>query len=267
MSTKKLSKKKIRKIQTKTETIDSERQLESLQSELELIQQAYLKTGDRAVIVLQGLDAAGKGGLIRRMGWAMDPRSFRVWPIKGPDEREKRQHYLQRFWDKLPASCEIVVFDRSWYGRVLDERVEKLCTQDQWKRAYREINEFESQLTADGFRVIKIFLAVSRAEQLKRFEGRINNPGKRWKLTYEDFRNRDNWAAYQQAIREMIKQTSSRQAPWHLIDADSKQKSRVEALQIIVDALKEGVNLRPPAVSAEIRKLAIKAGLQLTDGI
>lgn len=264
MSTKKISKKKIRKIQSKTEAIDWDHQLESLQSELELIQQAYLKTGDRAVIVLQGLDAAGKGGLIRRMGWAMDPRSFRVWPIKGPNEQEKRQHYLQRFWDKLPAKSEIVVFDRSWYGRVLDERVEKLCTRDQWQRAYREINEFESLLTADGFRVIKIFLAVSRAEQLKRFEGRINNPEKRWKLTYEDFRNRDNWSAYQQAIRDMIDRTSSRLAPWHLIDADSKPKARVQALEIIVEALKNDVNLRPPAVAADIRKLALQAGLKLT---
>lgn len=264
MSTKKISKKKIRKIQLKNETISLDNQIESLQSELELIQQAYLKTGDRAVIVLQGLDAAGKGGLIRRIAWAMDPRSFRVWPIKGPNEQEKRQHYLQRFWDKMPASSEIVVFDRSWYGRVLDERVEKLCNRDEWKRAYREINEFESQLTAAGFRVIKIFLAVSRAEQLKRFEGRINNPGKRWKLTYEDFRNRDNWSAYQVAVRDMIDRTSSRQAPWHWIDSDSKPKSRVQALQIIIDDLKRGVNLRPPAVSAEIRKLAIKAGLKLT---
>jgi polyphosphate kinase 2 (PPK2 family) len=166
-----------------------EKNLESVQNQLSRIQQAYFVHGERAVIVLEGLDASGKGGLIRRLAWAMDPRGCHVWPISAPDEAEKREHYMQRFWRRLPAQGSLAVFDRSWYGRVLVERVEGLCKPNEWKRAYREINEFERDLVDNGFKVIKIFLQISSKEQLKRFRERLSAPEKRWKLTFEDFRN------------------------------------------------------------------------------
>src|SRR5262249_12712577 len=156
----------------------------------------YLGTDERAVVVLEGWDTAGKGGLVRRLAWALDPRSLKVHPISAPSEREKAQHYLQRFWERLPQLGEIVVFDRSWYGRVLVERVEQFAMTGEWKRAYREINEFERTLAADGIRLVKIFLHITAEEQMHRFKDRLTNPRKRWKLSYEDFRNRDRWKDY-----------------------------------------------------------------------
>ena len=140
--------------------------------------------------VLEGWDTAGKGGIVRRLGWALDPRSFRVHPIAAPTSHERVQHYLQRFWERLPEHGQIVVFDRSWYGRVLVERVEELASPREWKRAYREINEFENAVKADGIRLVKIFLHITPEEQIRRFKDRLTNPLKRWKLSYEDFRNR-----------------------------------------------------------------------------
>jgi thymidylate kinase len=140
------------------------------------IQQAYLFSGDRAVVVFEGMDAAGKGGTIRQIAWAMDPRSLKVWPIGAPNEIEKRQHYLQRFWTRLPERSQIALFDRSWYGRVLVERVEGLASAAEWRRAYREINEFERQIVDAGIRLAKVFLHVSKDEQLRRFEERMRNP-------------------------------------------------------------------------------------------
>ena len=135
-----------------------------------------------------------KGGIVRRLGWALDPRSFKVYPIAAPLLHERGQHYLQRFWQKLPDPGQIVVFDRSWYGRVLVERVEGLASKSEWQRAYEEINEFEQMMVADGIRIAKFFLHITPAEQARRFKDRITNPLKRWKLSYEDFRNRSRWA-------------------------------------------------------------------------
>ncbi len=177
----------------KIEFADYERQLVEFQETLQRIQQAYLGTPNRAVVVLEGWDTAGKGGVVRRLGWALDPRSFKVHSIAAPTEREKSLHYLQRFWERLPQRGQIVVFDRSWYGRVLVERVEGFALPAEWRRAYDEINEFEQMLIADETRVVKLFLHITPDEQMRRFRSRLSDPLKRWKLSYEDFRNRGRW--------------------------------------------------------------------------
>ena len=175
---------------------------------MQSIQQAYLGTRERAVIVLEGWDTAGKGGIVRRLGWALDPRGFKVYPIAAPLSHERGRHYLQRFWEKLPDPGQIVVFDRSWYGRVLVERVEGFASTREWQRGYDEINEFERMMVADGIRIAKCFLHITPAEQIRRFKDRLTNPLKRWKLSYEDFRNRSRWADYEVAIEDMMERTS-----------------------------------------------------------
>jgi polyphosphate kinase 2 (PPK2 family) len=197
------------------EFADYERRLTSLQGVLQLIQQAYLGTSERALLVLEGWDTAGKGGVIRRLGWALDPRSFKVYPIAAPDEHERAQHYLQRFWRHLPQKGQIVAFDRSWYGRVLVERVEGLATNEEWRRAYREINEFERMLIDSGIRLVKLFLHITPDEQVRRFHDRLIDPVKRWKLSYEDFRNRARRSDYETAIEDMMEETATKYAPWH----------------------------------------------------
>src|SRR3954463_12193917 len=162
---------------------DYEHRLAEMQQTLQRVQQAYLGTKHRAIIVLEGWDTAGKGGVGRRVGWALDPRSFKVHAIAAPTSREKSLHYLQRFWEKLPEHGQIVVFDRSWYGRVLVERVEGFATKREWRRGYEEINQFERLLVEDGIRIAKIFLHISPGEQIRRFKDRVNNPLKRWKLS------------------------------------------------------------------------------------
>jgi polyphosphate kinase 2 (PPK2 family) len=226
------------------------------QGRLQRIQQAYLHTGDRAMIVLEGYDAAGKGGVIRRMSSKLDPRSFRVWPIGTPNDVEMRQHYLQRFWLRVPEHGHIAVFDRSWYGRVLVERVEELVPKAVWRRAYREINEFERQLVDDGVHLIKVFLRVSHKEQLQRLRERLEVPHKQWKLTQEDFRNRAKRAKYDKAVADMFMETSTESAPWYIIPADNKLYARVETLRCIADAASKHVELKTAPLSGEMRKLA-----------
>jgi len=231
---------------------DYERRLADLQEMLQRIQQAYLGTHERAVIVLEGWDTAGKGGVVRRLGWALDPRSFKVHSIAAPQEREKSLHYLQRFWERLPRHGQIVAFDRSWYGRVLVERVEGFAAAGEWRRAYEEINEFERMLIADGVKLVKLFLHITPDEQLRRFKNRLVNPLKRWKLSYEDFRNRGRWKDYETAIEDMMEKTSARRAPWHLIPANDKPFGRVAALRIIADRLSQDVPLEPPPLDPKI---------------
>ena len=167
---------------------DYERRLTSLQGVLQLVQQAYLGSSERAILVLEGWDTAGKGGVIRRLGWALDPRSFKVYPIAAPDQHERAQHYLERFWRRLPEKGQIVAFDRSWYGRVLVERVERLATKKEWRRAYREINEFEAHQTGFGMVICKFWLHITPQEQLRRFKSRERDPFRSYKLTEEDWR-------------------------------------------------------------------------------
>ena len=234
----------------------NEKLTESYQEKLVRIQQAYLFTGERAVVVFEGMDAAGKGGTIRRIAWAMDPRSLKVWPIGAPNEIERRQHYLQRFWYRLPERTQISVFDRSWYGRVLVERVEGFAKPADWKRAYGEINDFEEQLVDEGIRVVKFFLHVSKDEQLRRLEERLRNPLKRWKLSYEDFRNRERWKDYIEAAEEMFARTSTSAAPWHVITSNDKPAARVEVLGILAQRLATGLDLSDPPLDAKVLKAA-----------
>ncbi|ESR27502.1 polyphosphate kinase 2 family protein [Lutibaculum baratangense] len=232
--------------------------LKELQTRLKEIQQAYLYTKDMAVIVFEGWDAAGKGGTIRRMSAVLDPRGFKVWPIAAPRPRELEQHYLQRFWTRLPARGEIAVFDRSWYGRVLVERVEGYAEPKDWKRAYGEINEFERMLVDDGARVVKIFLYVSQKEQLRRFQERLSDPLKRWKLSYEDFRNRKKWAEYEEAADEMLQRTHTEHAPWLVVPSDSKHYARIVALEEIAARLSKGVELGPRQLGEQVEAEAKK---------
>ena len=247
-----------------------EKELARVQQQLRSIQHAYLKSGNSAAIVFEGWDAAGKGGTIRCMSAVLDPRGFKVWPISAPRQYYLDRHYLARFFERLPPRGAISVFDRSWYGRVLVERIEGFASEREWKRAYRELNDFERALTDHGTRVIKIFLHISPDEQLRRFRSRILDPGKRWKLSYEDFRNREKWAAYEEATDEMFRRTSTDFAPWHAIPANNKKYARVAALKVIAKRLAAGVDLSPvkldPEVVKEARKV-LEIDAALLDGV
>lgn len=220
-------------------------QLSDLQAQLTLIQQAFLFHGIKGVLVFEGWDAAGKGGAIRRISQALDPRSFKVWPIGAPRNYYLNRHYLLRFWERLPPEGAISAFDRSWYGRVLVERLENLTSEKRWRAAYREINDFERMLIDDGTRLVKLFFHISKEEQMERFSERLRNPLKRWKLTYEDFRNRERWAETELAVDEMLARTSTAIAPWHVIPANNKKFARIKAMRAIVDAFSTGIDLNP----------------------
>jgi polyphosphate kinase 2 (PPK2 family) len=230
-----------------------ERKLDKLGIKMREILQAYLFSGDRGVVVFEGVDAAGKGGSIRRLTTVLDPRAYKVWPIGPPNEIERQQHYLTRFWSRLPPHGTMAVFDRSWYGRVLVERVEGYAEKREWRRAYNEINEFEHMLLDDGVKLVKIFLHISQKEQLKRFEQRVRDPLKRWKLTYDDIRNRLQWEAYEEAIDEMIERTSTVAAPWHVVATDNKRRARIETLTHITNVLSKGVDLKPRPLAPKLR--------------
>jgi polyphosphate kinase 2 (PPK2 family) len=238
------------------DSADYERRLQSMQHKMQSIQQAYLGTHERAVVVLEGWDTAGKGGIVRRLGWALDPRSFKVYPIAAPLPQDKGKHYLQRFWEKLPEPGQIVVFDRSWYGRVLVERVEGFATKKEWHRGYEEINEFERTIVDDGIRLAKCFLHITPAEQMRRFKDRLSNPLKRWKLSYEDFRNRARWADYETAIEDMMEKTSPRKAPWHLVPANHKPYGRLAVFTILTELFGKGLRLGPRELDPEVAEMA-----------
>ncbi len=249
------------------EFADYERRLAEMQQTLQRVQQAYLGTSHRAIIVLEGWDTAGKGGVVRRLGWALDPRSFKVHAIAAPTRREKSLHYLQRFWERLPEHGQIVVFDRSWYGRVLVERVEAYATPAEWRRAYNEINDFERMLVEDDTRLVKIFLHITPEEQMGRFRARLTDPLKRWKLSYEDFRNHARWSDYEAAIEDMVETTSTKRAPWHLVPANNKPFSRLAAFRIIADRLSKHVALEPRALDPKVAAAAEQLlGIRLPPG-
>ncbi|MGB2221399.1 polyphosphate kinase 2 family protein [Neptunomonas sp.] len=235
---------------------DYKKQLKKWQTRLLHVQQAYYHQKRRCIIVMEGWDAAGKGGAIRRVTEKLDPRGFEVYPIAAPTKEEQGKHYLYRFQTKLPAPGEIAIFDRSWYGRVLVERIEKFATKAQWQRAYQEINEFERLLVDDNARIIKIFLHITPDEQHRRFTERLENPVKRWKLTPEDIRNRQRWGDYEKATLDMFNHTSTKAAPWNVVAANHKWYTRVEVLKTIVKAMEKDVDLTPPAVDPEVLELA-----------
>ncbi len=222
--------------------------LDPLQNELHALQIQARNQHVPIIIVYEGWDAAGKGGNIRRLTERLDPRFITVYGIGKPTEEELDHHYLWRFWTKLPCRNEMVIFDRSWYGRVLVERVEGFATTAEWQRAYREINEFERLLHDDGAQLIKFWLHISSEEQLHRFEARMADPTKRWKMTDEDWRNRGKWQQYESAIEEMLERTAD-PIPWQLIEANDKRWARIKVLRTVVDQLRTRlIPVEPPVV-------------------
>ncbi|MEH6564225.1 MAG: polyphosphate:AMP phosphotransferase [Halopseudomonas sp.] len=215
------------------------RKLASLQQHLrDLARHPDFSKGS-LLLVFEGADAAGKGGTIRRITHCLDPRILRVHGTRAPTPEERSQPYLLRFWRRIPAPGTVVVFDRSHYGRVLVERVEGLCSDLRWQQAYAEINDFEAQLHQAGTQVIKFWLAITPEEQLARFEAREQTPTKRYKLTDEDWRNRDKWPDYAQAMNDMVENTDTAHAPWHIIPSTSKRYARIEALRIVCERLEK----------------------------
>ncbi len=191
------------------------------------------------IIAYEGWDAAGKGGNIKRVSEALDPRGYEVVPIAAPTKEEKSRHYLWRFWKALPKSGHVAIFDRTWYGRVLVERIEGFCSAEDWQRAYREINEFERQLYDWGAVIVKFWLQISPEEQLRRFKEREETPAKQWKITDDDWRNRDKWPQYEIAVNDMFQHTSTDFAPWHIIEGNDKKYARVKTLKLINEAIEK----------------------------
>jgi len=221
---------------------DYARQLEKHQARLAKLTRRAREDGVSSVLVFEGWDAAGKGGVIRRITQAMAVRDYRVVPIAAPTEEERVRHYLWRFWRQLPPAGQMLIFDRSWYGRVLVERVEGFARPDEWQRAYDEIVDFESQLTERGMVVQKFWLHIDADEQLARFKAREKTPYKKYKITDEDYRNRERWDDYVAAVNEMVARTSMPSAPWHLIPANDKRQARTQVLDALCTALKKALN-------------------------
>ena len=235
-----------------------EQRLEALQNKMLSIQQAYYHAGLRGIVAVEGWDAAGKGGMIRRLTEKLDPRGVKVWPIGPPEPSEQGRHYLYRFWTKLPEPGTIAVFDRTWYGRVLVERVDKLTPKEAWKRAYGEINDFESMLVDDGVRLAKIFLHITPEEQLNRFAERLEDPYKRWKLHDSDIRVHMEWEDYAEAMEDMFERTSTKKAPWHVIPANQKWYARIAAMTEITDEFSRGIDLHPPPIDPKVKRAALR---------
>jgi PPK2 family polyphosphate:nucleotide phosphotransferase len=233
-----------------------EKNLARLQLEMQHVQQVYFHQKRRAILVFEGCDAGGKGGSIRRLTQRLDPRGFRVYPVAAPTPEEQGRHYLFRFWRRIPIAGGLSIFDRSWYGRVLVERVEGFADKKTWKRAYEEINEFEHTLIDDGVRIVKIFLHISKDEQLNRFEQRLLDPHKQWKLTEEDIRNRDKWDDYLKAYEDMFYKTSTKAAPWTVISGNRKWYARTRVLETVIDALSKDVDLSLPLLDPRVMKAA-----------
>jgi polyphosphate kinase 2 (PPK2 family) len=238
---------------------DYDKALAKLQKRLSHIHYAHIVHKRRAVIVLEGWDAAGKGGIIKRLTGEWDPRYFEVWPISAPTPEELAHHFLWRFWRRLPAQHDIAIFDRSWYGRVLVERVEGFASEAEWRSGYDEINQFEAQQIATGTTLVKLFVHVTQKEQDRRLLDRLEHPWKRWKTGLEDYRNRARRKDYLAAIEEMFERTATKSAPWIVIDGNNKKAARIAALTAIADALEAQVSMEPPQLDPQVEKVARKA--------
>jgi len=212
-----------------------------LQAKLSQLTRKARSRGIPIVLAFEGWDAAGKGGIIRRLTKAIDASTYRVIPIAAPTDEEKRFHHLWRFWRRIPREGNISIFDRTWYGRVLVERLEGFAKEHEWKRAYEEIRDFERQLTDAGVMVLKFWIHIDPDEQLRRFEAREKTPFKKYKITQEDFRNRARWGEYETAVNEMVARTHADDAPWHLIPANDKRWARVEVLKIVTRRLRKAL--------------------------
>jgi polyphosphate kinase 2 (PPK2 family) len=235
---------------------DYDRRLKTLQNRLLDLQIHHLRTGGRAMIGIDGWDAAGKGGLIQRMVFGLEPRSVQVWRIGAPTAEDQGKHFLWRFWNRVPAPRNWAVFDRTWYGRVLVERIEGFCSKDEWHRAYREINEFERTLSDSGVHFIKLLVHVSEEEQRRRMIKRLKKPHKRYKIGLEDFRNIAKREQYLEAYKDMLDKTDTEHAPWHVIASDDKRHARLTGLQIIADTLGRGVKLTEQELDPEVARAA-----------
>jgi polyphosphate kinase 2 (PPK2 family) len=233
--------------------------LARIQKRLAHIQVAHIVHKRRALVLFEGWDAAGKGGIIQRLTAEWDPRNFQVWPIKAPTPEELAHHFLWRFWKRLPGNGNISVFDRSWYGRVLVERVEGFASEAEWRRGYDEINEFEAQQGDSGTTIVKLFVHVTQEEQDRRLKARLEHPWKRWKTGLEDYRNREKRGLYLDAIAEMFRRTDTRWAPWIAIDGNDKQAARIAALTAIAKRLEANVPMDPPPIDPALEKLALMA--------
>ncbi|MEE8450647.1 MAG: hypothetical protein V3R99_02000 [Thermoguttaceae bacterium] len=217
-------------------------QLDELQQRLFHLEHDLYVARIPAAIVYEGWDAAGKGGNIKRLTRGLDPRGYEVVPIGAPTDEEKAHHYLWRFWKNVPKAGHITLFDRSWYGRVLVERVEGFCSKDDWQRSFREINEFERQLVDYGTVMVKFWLQIDREEQLRRFEARKQDSQKQWKITDEDWRNREKVDQYEVAVVDMLRHTSTTYAPWTILEANCKLHARIKALRTVADALQNALD-------------------------
>jgi len=219
------------------------KQLKKYQLQLLNTQLQLREKKNSVIIVMEGPDAAGKGGAIKRVTERLDPRLIRVYSVVKPTPEEYQHHYMWRFWTKIPVHGQMTIFDRSWYGRVLVERVENFCSEAEWKRAYREINEFERQLADDGAIILKFFLHITKDEQLARFKRREGDPYKHWKISDEDWRNRRHWDQHNEAAEDMFEKTSPDFAPWHVIPANYKWYARVKVVKTVYEQVAKALGL------------------------
>lgn len=235
------------------------KKLKVLQYEMLNAQQFLFNNKIGLILVFEGMDAAGKGGAIKRLVERIDPRGYVVHPISAPQTHEKRYHYLHRFWRKLPQHGQIAIFDRSWYGRVLVERLEGFATVQEWKRAYDELNQFEKQLTDEDYIILKFWIHIDEEEQLRRFEARANDPYKAWKLTDEDWRNREKFKDYKVAANEMFDKTDRDYAPWVLVEGNNKKSARIKVLEETIKHIEKEVSKRGLQITNVFQKKSEKA--------
>ena len=236
---------KLQDVELEGKVIEEEeyrKELKELKKRLRELHNRVYRKRVPVIITYEGWDAAGKGGNIKRITGALDPRGFEVHPIASPEPHEKARHYLWRFWTRLPKDGHIAIFDRTWYGRVMVERLEGFCSENDWKRAYNEMNEFEKELHDWGAVIIKFWVQIDKDTQLERFTDRQNNPEKQWKITDEDWRNREKWDLYEDAVNEMLKKTSTTFAPWHILESVDKKYARIKALKIVIEELEKALD-------------------------
>ena len=220
---------------------DYKKELDELQEKIARLHNIIYRKRIPFIICYEGWDAAGKGGNIRRLAYPLDPRGFDVYPIASPEPHEKARHYLWRFWTRLPRSGHFAIFDRTWYGRVMVERIEGFCEEADWQRAYNEMNEFEADLHDWGAVILKFWIHIDQQTQLERFTARQETPEKQWKITEEDWRNREKWPKYEEAVNEMLQKTSTEFAPWYIIESNDKLYARIKVLRIVAEAMEKAV--------------------------
>lgn len=218
---------------------DYKEELDKLQKRLGELHNEIYRRKIPVIVAYEGWDAAGKGGNIKRVTQGLDPRGYEVCPIASPEPHEKARHHLWRFFTRLPKTGHITIFDRTWYGRVMVERLEGFCSENDWQRAYNEINEFEKELTDWGAVVVKFWVQIDKDTQLERFNERENTPEKKWKITEEDWRNREKWDLYEKAVNEMIAKTSTTYAPWNVLESNDKHYARIKALKILIKEIEK----------------------------